>query len=162
LTVVSAYKPTGTTLAFHDFAIDHHTGCVLGEVVTPQRSGIFRLPAHSSATVCAGTIVAAQGIHAVLSLQVGSWFATEAIAGAPGSPPVADAAPPSSSGPLTGYWLQINSLCQGRSGIPQPPPPQQWIWVDVKGQPASADLGALSTLAAKAGTACPVTPCCPP
>lgn len=162
LTVVTAYTPTGTTLAFHSLAIDHHTGCVLGELTTAQRFGIFHLPASSSATVCAGTVVAAQGIYAVPSLQVGKWFATEAIAGAPGSPPAMNAAPPSTSGPLAGYWLQINSLCQGLSGIPQPPPAQQWIWVDAKGQPASADLNALSTLAAKVGTACPASRCCPP
>ena len=163
LTVVTAYKPTGTTLAFHSLAIDHHTGCVQGELTTAQRFGIFRLPANSGATVCAGTLIAAQGIYAIPSLQVGKWFATEALAGVPGSPPVDGAVPPtSSSGPVTGYWLQINSLCQGPSGIPQPPPPQQWIWVDAKGQSASADLAILSTRAAKAGTACPSFPCCPP
>ncbi len=165
-TMLRPHTPKGTTLALNSVGIDHLTGCVLGDVATAQRFGIFAIPAGGNATVCGGTVVAAEGPYAVTSLQVGSWFATKAIAGVAGSPvpnnltPSAGAAP---SGALAGYWLQINSLCQGRSGIPQPPPPQRWIWVDLKGQATSEpDRRVLATIAAKTGKACPVTPCCPP
>ncbi|MCX5742655.1 MAG: hypothetical protein NT062_09185, partial [Proteobacteria bacterium] len=157
----------GARLGLTAIGIDHKTGCVRGDVATAQRFGVFVIPAGGSATVCGGTLVAAQGTYAVPSLQVGSWFATAAIAASTGSSPPTDVSlfttSSTSSGALTGYWLQINSLCQGRSGIPQPPPPQRWIWVDLKGQATrNADQLVLANAAAKVGKACPATPCCPP
>jgi hypothetical protein len=59
--------------------------------------------------------------------------------------------------------IQINSLCQGLAGIPLPPPEQTRIFVDLEGEAkTAADRKTLGSLAAKRGTACPVTRCCPP
>lgn len=163
------HTPKGTKLALQSIGIDHQTGCVLGDVATVQRIGIFTIPKGGNATVCAATVVAAEGFYAVPGLQVGRWFATSAIAGDPASPPVqspislGSAPAKTSSTALKGYWIQINSLCQGHAGIPLPPPEERWIWVDLKGAaPKAADRKELATRAAKAGKACPVTRCCPP
>ncbi len=168
-TLSRPHQPKGTKLAFNSLGIDHANGCLLGDVTTAQRFGIFVIPPGGNATVCAGVIVEAQSTYAVPALQVGNWFATTASAGAAGSSPPTNqigslAGPPAkSSGALAGYWIQINSLCQGPSGIPQPPPAQRWIWVDLKGQATSApDRKVLGTSASKAGKACPAFPCCPP
>ncbi len=175
LMLVRPHTVKGTTLAFDNLGIDHDKGCVLGGAATRQHFGIFTIPAGGSATVCGGAVVAAVGNFAVPSLQVGSWFATSAIAGALGSAPprtpdedgrLAPTPPVKRSSSATGaagYWIQINSLCQGAAGIPLPPPPQRWIWIDAKGQaPNPTDQKELAKLAAKPGAPCPVTPCCPP
>jgi hypothetical protein len=172
-TLSSPHALRGTTLSVDSLAIEHATHCVDGYITTPQRSGIFTLPDGGSVRVCGTTIVLATGPYGGPTLQVGRWFATEARAGAK------DARPPSPDDPtrstllitplppapsaVTGYWIQINSLCQGASGIPQPPPPRQWIWVDLHGEAArSADRTTLASFASKRGTGCPVTPCCVP
>jgi hypothetical protein len=160
------HRIAGTKIALVSIGIDHRTGCVSGQSSSAQRSGMFSIPAGGNATVCGGVIAGAEGKYAVPSLRVGSWYATVAIAGDAGSQPPKDdalvpAAPP--SGPLAGYWIQINSLCSAPSGIPTPPPPQRWIWVDLKGQAtAEADRLVLARDAAKAGKPCPVYPCCVP
>jgi hypothetical protein len=127
---------------------------------------MFSIPAGGNATVCGAVIAGAEGKYAVPSLRVGSWYATVAIAGDAGSqPPKDDALVPTAppSGPLAGYWIQINSLCSSPSGIPTPPPPRRWIWVDLKGQAtAEADRLVLARDAAAAGKPCPVYPCCVP
>jgi hypothetical protein len=170
-TLARPHTLKGTTLAMNSIGIDHQNGCVLGDLATPQRFGIFKIPKGGNATICGGTLVAAQGIYAVPSLQVGQWFATSAFAGDPTSPPAAPGPlgnaptppPPSTSAAIKGYWIQINSLCQGAAGIPLPPPEERWIWVDLKGNaPKPADRKDLASRATKAGTACPITPCCPP
>lgn len=164
-TLSRPHSPKGTKLSLQSIGIEHGTGCILGDLAVAQRFGIFTIPKGGNATVCAGVLVAAEGNYAVTSLQVGSWFATSALVGDPTSPPRENRrfVPRSSSSAPTGYWIQINSLCQGRSGIPQPPPTERWIWVDLKGAAVSApDRKELSTRAAHAGAACPVTPCCPP
>jgi hypothetical protein len=187
-TLRKPHTPKGTKLTLSSVGIDKQTGCVLGNVDTAQQFGMFKLPKNGAATLCGGTLTRAEGTYAVPDLQVGTWWATTAVAGAPNAPPLeaqatddldmgrgpkkpkqASTPPPpaptaqNASKLVTGYWIQINSLCQGPSGIPVPPPPQRWIWVDLKGNAANAaDRKQLSTLAAKRGTACPVTPCCPP
>jgi hypothetical protein len=167
-TLLRPHTPKGTTLSLQSISIDHQTGCVLGDLATAQSFGIFTIPKGGNATLCGGKIQAAEGTYAVPSLQVGKWFATSAIAGDPKSPPVSRRTPignapaPSSTAP-TGYWIQINSLCQSPGGIPQPPPEETWIFVDLKGDAkTAADRKNLSLLAARRGTACPVVPCCPP
>jgi hypothetical protein len=172
----------GTHLAFASVGIEHQTKCVLGDLATPQRYGIFRIPKGGNATLCGGTLTAAEGTYAVPNLQVGKWFATSAVAGTPNSPPRqarpkltrgsvivpppassnAPTAPTASTAP-TGYWIQINSLCRGPSGIEQPPAPERWIWVDLKGNASTkADAQELASDASKRGTPCPNYPCCPP
>jgi len=158
-----AHVLKGTTLALSSLEIDHKTGCVFGGPRSSQHFGIFTIPADGSVTVCGTTVTAAQGTFAVPSLQVGRWFATSAIAGKPGAPPTATTPASPHSTAVTGYWLQINSLCQGAAGIPLPPPAERWIWVDLQGNPATeAERRELAAQAAKPGKACPVTACCPP
>ncbi len=170
------HTPKGTTLAFRSLGIQHHDGCILGDVASPQRFGIFKIPKGGTATICGGVLTAAQSTYAFPALQVGPWFATQAVAGDPAKPPVKnddsiEVPPPSGSTPSAtpapgsapGYWIQINSLCQGMAGIPLPPPEERWIWVDLKGVARSAaDRKELAARAAKAGTPCPVQRCCPP
>lgn len=152
----------GTSLAVTNLEIDHATGCITAGVATAQHAGMFTIPPDGGATICATTIVAAQGNFAVPSLQVGKWFATSAVAGTPGAPPTARQ-PQAASAAISGYWIQINSLCETPAGIPLPPPPQQWIWVDLQGHAATeADRRALASQASHPGRACPVVPCCPP
>lgn len=184
------YTPRGTKLALASVGIDKHTGCVLGNLGTAQQFGIFKIPKNGAATLCGGTLTRAEGTYAVPDLQVGTWWATTAVAGSPNAPPleaqtnddldrghVAKTSPPkrptspppppptaqNASKLVTGYWIQINSLCQAPAGIPLPPPPQRWIWVDLKSVAATtADTKELSTKASKRGTPCPNYPCCPP
>lgn len=167
-TLTRPHRPAGTKLALTMIGIAHDSGCVIGNVATTQRAGMFEIPAKGGVTVCGGAIVGAEtGSYAVPTVKVGRWFATVAIAGAAGSPP-----PPNApllartskpAGPIAGYWLQINSLCQAPSGIEVPPPPERWIWVDTKGEATvEADRLVLTRDAAKAGKACPVYPCCVP
>ncbi len=161
------HKLRGTTLALDGIGIDHTTGCVVGQLTFAQSLGAFMIPKGGSATLCGGTLIAAEGVYAVPSLRVGAWFATGAFAGDPKSPPTAHGelvgSPPAVSTAVTGYWIQINSLCQGRAGIPLPPPEERWIFVDLKGLARSAaDRKELAARAARPGRACPVTPCCPP
>lgn len=164
-TLARPHRIAGTTIALENVGIDHQTGCVTGGTRSAQRSGIFSIPAGGSATVCGGVIASAEGTYAVPSLRVGSWYATSAVAGDAGSSPPQEGTPRAAapSGPLAGYWIQINSLCKAPSGIPTPPPPQRWIWVDRKGQAtAENDRLVLAGSAAKAGKPCPVYPCCVP
>ncbi len=165
LTLVRPHTLEGTPLALNGLRIDHRTGCVLGGLATAQQLGIFQIPVGGSATVCGGALGAAEGIYAVPSLQVGRWFATHAISGTPGAPPAPQGhiGGATSARPGPGYWIQINSLCQGAAGIPLPPPPQRWIWVDLQGEPKSpAEAKELAARAAKRGEDCPVIPCCVP
>lgn len=168
-TLAGPHRPAGTKLARTFIGIDHASGCVVGNVTSAQRIAMFSIPATGGVTVCGGVVVRAEGSYAVPSLQAGRWFATVAIAGAAGSsppkigPPQIGPPPGKPTGPLAGYWLQINSLCKAPTGIETPPPPQRWIWVDTKGQAtAEADRLVLSRDAAKAGQPCPDYPCCPP
>jgi hypothetical protein len=181
LTLRGTHTPKGTKLAMRSVSIEHATSCVVGGIETAQQHGIFAIPKDGSVTLCGGKVRDAQGQYAVPSLKVGRYFATEAIAGDRATPPSSQGpfldtgtvessqpTPPpaprkASSTSVTGYWIQINSLCQGPSGIPQPPPDQRWIWVDLKGEPANqADRKELDARAKKPGKPCPVTRCCPP
>jgi hypothetical protein len=167
LTLARPHLVTGTTLACTNMLIDPTNGCVVGSFGSPQSFGIFRFPADSRATVCKGAVVEANsGASGVPSVQVGTWFATHAIAGARRSAPPSLLSPAvPKADPPTGYWIQIHSLCGDYGGEPTPPPPspERWIWVDVKGVAASAaDQSVLTKEAAKPGKACPVTECCPP
>ncbi len=190
-TLRKPHTPKGTKLALASVGIDKLTGCVMGNVGTAQQLGIFKIPKNGAATLCGGTLSRAEGTYAVPDLQVGTWWATTAVGGAANAPPQeaqprddldmgrvhktpAPKAPTSSNAPppttaqnaskiVTGYWIQINSLCQAPAGIPLPPPPQRWIWVDLKGNASTtADTQELTTKASKRGTPCPKYPCCPP
>jgi hypothetical protein len=144
----------GVALTFVN--VEHASGCLEGGVDTTQLHGIFEIPKEGSAMFCRGALVKARGAYPVQSLKVERWFATHAIAGEPGTPPVDDdaAAPAQKS---AGFWIQINSLCRGSAGIPLPPPPQRWIFVDAKGKPANrADLAELTKHATKPGKRCPM------
>ncbi|CAN5269541.1 hypothetical protein BH11MYX1_BH11MYX1_03530 [soil metagenome] len=156
----------GTALAFSSFAIEHASNCVLGQLRTTRRVGMFALRKGANVSVCSRTIVGVVATDPAPSLPVGRWFVTEAVAGAKDAPPLDTAGwdpPVVDPGPVAGYWLQINSLCQGASGIPRPPPPRRWIWVDPDGRAASeADRNELVVAASRPGRACPVTRCCVP
>lgn len=160
------HTPAGATIGFKSVTIVHKSGCLTGEVAGAQKAGPFSIPVGASVTVCGGAIVGVQGATSVPSLAVGRAFATMAVAGgAKSTPPGTVAYPLQSgpSGPIAGYWIQINSLCHAPTGIPTPPPPQRWIWVDTAGQaPDAADRTLLARVAAKPGKPCPVVPCCPP
>lgn len=164
--LAAPHRLAGTNLSFANLGIVHATGCVLGGVSGAQRIGILSVPAKGNVTVCGGAVVHAEGVYAVPTLRVGSWYATAATADVAGSLPPTGASRPmgaAPSGPLAGYWIQINSLCQAPTGIPVPPPPQRWIWVDLKGQAlAPADRQDLTVKAARPGKPCPSYPCCVP
>lgn len=148
-------------VAMTSVQLDHASGCLEGGVISTQHHGMFEIPKEGGAMLCRGALVKARGTYAVPSLRVARWYATHAIAGDPTSPPAGDDAAPAANS--TGFWLQINSLCQGATGVPAPPPPRRWIVVDAKGQPMSrADEAALTARATKPGKPCPETACCPP
>ncbi len=154
-TLVRPHRPSGTALAFRTLEMDHQTGCVSGSVAA-QRFSIFAWPQSARVTLCGGALVAAATDDGVSRLQVGRWFGTEVIAGAAGSSPPQRGTNPPPTGPIAGYWIQVDpASCD--SGGPRPPPvsPDHWIWVDRKGNPTTdEDRIELASLAAKPGRPC--------
>ena len=157
----------GSGLGFTTIEIEPSTGCVTGSTSHAEHDALFALPNQASLTVCGGALTELGGYFVVPSIRVGRWYATEAIAGEPSSPPpvrgdaVLHPVPPAH--PASGYWLQIARLCDAPGGIPHPPPPRRWVWVDRRGEPRTPDdRRELAASASRPGAPCPVVPCCPP
>lgn len=161
LTLASPTRIPGVELTSSSISINAQSGCMSATVAQPQSVGLLALPAGGEATFCRGTLVAGHGAYAVASLRFGRYYGTELVAGSRAKVP--ERAPDEPTGRGEGYWLQINSLCQGPSGIPQPPPRMRWVFLDEKAEPASAEARkVLDAAASQPGQPCRTVPCCVP
>ncbi len=160
LTLARPTRVPGVELSSSSIGIDARSGCISATVAQPQSVGLLTLPANGAATFCRGTLVAGSGDYAVPSLRFGRSYGTALVAGSRAK--MSDQPPTEPPGPSGGYWLQINSLCQGPSGIPRPPPPTQWVFLDQKAEPSAKDRKVLDEAASKPGQPCRAVPCCVP
>lgn len=150
----------GTDLRVDNLSIDADGGCITAGAAVAQKDGLLQLPANFGLTTCGGELVSATGDFAVPNLRFGRYFGTSLVAGSADSPPPELnpmlGQPQKRSSRATGFWLQTNSLCQGPSGIPQPPPPQHWVFLDRKGEPVrEKDRQDLDAHAVRKGAPCP-------
>lgn len=158
VTVTRPHRPKGSSLSFAELTLHRASGCIEGTLLGAQRSGMFTIPAGGMATVCNGQLTNALGPRAP-TLQIGNWFATDAIAAPAGSSaPTTNAPWPPNAAPgrIEGYWIQIASLCSPSGGTRPAEPPDHWIWVDRKGRALTEqDRATLARDAARPGKPCP-------
>lgn len=161
-TLAKPWSSVAAGLTFKTWVRRTSDGCLEGDAVGTVAP--FTFAAEGFVTWCDGRIVAVKGNHAAPVLRVGAWFATDAIEGEPEDKLLATPERVKRrTTPGTGFWIQVRSLCQGAAGIPLPPPEQQWIFVDARGQPTNAAARAvLEKIAARPGSPCVAVPCCVP
>ena len=159
------WRPKGVPFSFSGTVQETTAGCLVGQA--PRATiGPFVLPQRGNLWWCNGRVVQAQGDFAVPTLGVGRWFATHAVAGEPSSQPpqrqdVFRLVP--SGVAASGYWIQVDRLCHRPAGIPRPPPPERWVFVDARGEPTTkADGELLERLARRPGKPCEPVRCCVP
>lgn len=161
LSLATPWRVPGGEFTFNNLSIEVAGGCLWGTLATAQKSGRVAAPAQSNVYLCGAALMEVDG-GGVPTVQWGRYFGTRLVGGQPGAPP-SGAFERAQRGAVSGYWLQINSLCRAPSGIPQPPPPVRWVFLDKNGEPTSAaDRAELDARASRAGAPCPAYPCCVP
>lgn len=155
-----AHRLKGTKLNMMDPTFYHDNDCAEGGIGTKQRIGMFVLPADSNAVVCGTTLNQSKNNSQVI--RAGHWFATTVVAGSKASDPTTHELlglfqyPKFATSVPSGYWLQVSTHCLTKS-IHMHVEPERWLWIDLKGNPATAeDRKALRRLASKPGSPCPV------